>query len=191
MNLEKLKSMKKIKFIDLNALEQQLDGEPEPKAPILSNRYDYNGGKCGYVIPDGYEFDSIKEGFKTEIIIRPIKPQYPKTYKECCDILKYDDHLILGTMTRNFIVLLKLQKLIICRNTYWKVAGEELGLNKPWEPDWENETQKKYCIFNMSNNIRKGTMYGYNLILAFPTEEIRDVFYENFKDLIEQCKELL
>jgi hypothetical protein len=28
-------------------------------------------------------------------------------------------------------------------------------------------------------------------ILAFPTEEMRDTFYENFKDLIEQCKELL
>ena len=27
--------------------------------------------------------------------------------------------------------------------------------------------------------------------LSFPTEEMRDAFYENFKDLIEQCKELL
>jgi hypothetical protein len=30
-----------------------------------------------------------------------------------------------------------------------------------------------------------------NTILAFPTEEMRDEFYENFKYLIEQCKELL
>ena len=63
------------------------DKEPEPKAPILSNRYDYAEGKCGYVIPDGYEFDCIKEGFQTEIILKPKKPQYPKTYKECCDVL--------------------------------------------------------------------------------------------------------
>ena len=25
----------------------------------------------------------------------------------------------------------------------------------------------------------------------FPTAEMRDVFYENFKELIEKCKELL
>ena len=31
----------------------------------------------------------------------------------------------------------------------------------------------------------------YNHILSFPTEEMRDAFYENFKDLIELCKEFL
>jgi hypothetical protein len=30
-----------------------------------------------------------------------------------------------------------------------------------------------------------------NHILVFPTAEMRDAFYENFKDLIESCKELL
>ena len=30
-----------------------------------------------------------------------------------------------------------------------------------------------------------------NTILAFPTKEMRDAFYENFEDLIENCKELL
>ena len=28
-------------------------------------------------------------------------------------------------------------------------------------------------------------------ILTFPTKDMQDAFYENFKDLIEQCKELL
>ena len=102
----KEETMEERKSINLNELEQQLDeassketteslnkwldGEPQPKAPILSNRYDYAEGKCGYVIPDGYEFDSIKQGFQTEIILRPIKPQYPKTYAECCYILDID-----------------------------------------------------------------------------------------------------
>ena len=31
----------------------------------------------------------------------------------------------------------------------------------------------------------------YTFTLAFPTEEMRDAFYENFKELIEECKELL
>ena len=28
-------------------------------------------------------------------------------------------------------------------------------------------------------------------LFVFPTAEMRDAFYENFKELIEQCKELL
>ena len=43
----------------------------------------------------------------------------------------------------------------------------------------------------IGNTIGKGKWYTDNKILAFPTEEMRDAFYENFKDLIEQCKELL
>ena len=50
--------------------ETMEEKEPEPKAPILSNRYDYAEGKCGYVIPDGYEFDYIKEGFQVCVDFR-------------------------------------------------------------------------------------------------------------------------
>ena len=32
---------------------------------------------------------------------------------------------------------------------------------------------------------------GGSTILEFPTEEMRDAFYENFKELINECKELL
>ena len=30
-----------------------------------------------------------------------------------------------------------LQTLKICRDAYWKIAGEQMGLGKPWEPDWK------------------------------------------------------
>ena len=72
-----------------------------------------------------------------------------------------------------------------------KAAGEEMGLGKPWEPDWNDGDRKKYCIFNDSGSIRKGIKYFANSILAFPTQEMQDAFYENFKELIELCKELL
>ena len=39
--------------------------------------------------------------------------------------------------------------------------------------------------------ITKMSLRNENVILAFPTAEMCDVFYENFKDLINQCKELL
>jgi hypothetical protein len=63
--------------------------------------------------------------------------------------------------------------------------------------DWEEKRKEKamhYVIFStLLCEIAKDTMPNCiaNYLLDFPTEEIRDTFYENFKDLIEACKELL
>lgn len=174
-----------------------------PKAPILSNGEDYAEGKFGYVIPNGYEFDSIKDN---QIIIRPIKPKYPKTYKECCDVLLippyynlryhtyergYNEYATSNNLLSLQDKLNTLGKLLICRDAYWKVAGEEMGLDKPWEPDWCDEYKLKYCIEYSYGTIDKTVKFVWSRVLAFPTEEIRDTFFENFKHLIEQCKKLL
>lgn len=66
-----------------------------------------------------------------------------------------------------------------------------MGLDKPWKPDWKHLNRKFYCIYNSKNNIVKNVTYGENKILAFPTEEMQDAFYENFQELINSCKELL
>ena len=42
-----------------------------------------------------------------------------------------------------------------------------------------------------AKSIIKGIKWAGNKILAFPTAEMRDAFFEDFKELIEQCKELL
>jgi hypothetical protein len=65
-----------------------------------------------------------------------------------------------------------------------------MGLDKPWEPDYKNENQKKYCIYNR-DGIAKGVLYSANSILAFPTEEMQDAFKKNFNKELEICKELL
>ena len=159
--------------------------------------------KLEYEIIDGYEFDKVENN---KIILKPIKPKYPKTYKECCDVLLIPPYYNLRYhtyergyneyATSNILLSLEdklntLGKLIICCKAYWKIAGEEMGLGKPWEPDWTNEEQKKYCIYYSDGNIQKGTWCLHNSILAFPSEEMRDAFFEDFKDLFEQCKELL
>ena len=118
------------------------------------------------------------------------KPKYPTTYAECCEIIHsdpnfyIDTHLYSGTLET-------LYKLLICRNAYWKIAGEEMGLDKPWNPDWKNTKNVKYGMTLYNDIITKIYLRNENAILAFPTEEMQDAFYENFKDLIEQCKELL
>ena len=149
-----------------------------------------------------YEIE-VRDG-KTYAVLK--KSKYPTTYGECCEVLSITpyynlryhtyEHGYNELATSNELLALQgklniLGKLIICRNAYWKIAGEQMGLDKPWKPDWTNKTQDKYVIYTDGNTICTNWFcLGHNII-AFPTEEMRDAFYENFKDLIEKCKELL
>ena len=119
------------------------------------------------------------------------QPKYPKTYEECCTVLSLGEDSRLYTKGYKASLIQDLQKLIICRDAYWKIAGEEMGLGKPWEPDWLNVEQDKFVLYTHNNVISSNRFSLGNNVLAFPTEEMRDAFYENFKDLIERCKKLL
>ena len=123
------------------------------------------------------------------------KPKYPKLTNlyECKEILGEKDMYqsvrgYKGELLTNF------QRLLIFRDAYWKIAGEQMGLDKPWVPEWKNTSQIKHSIWFDSDGIcmkSNRTSYAIQHVLSFPTTEMRDAFYENFKDLIEKCKELL
>ena len=138
----------------------------------------------------GDDFEVKVENGKTFVVRKT--PQYPKTFDECLKILGYNiAHTIPMNHGHNGLLMMKFQRLIICRDAYWKIAGEQMGLGKPWKPDWLNAEQDKYVLFTHNNAICSNRyVLGHN-ILAFHTEEMRDTFYENFKELIEECKELL
>ena len=82
-------------------------------------------------------------------------------------------------------------KLLICRAAYWKIAGDQMGLGKPWKPDWLNTEQDKFVLYTHNNVICLNRFVLGHSVLAFPTAEMREAFLENFKGLIEMCKELL
>ena len=73
-----------------------------------------------------------------------------------------------------------------------------MGLSEPWKPDWKNSEEKRYSIVNIEGDINlpektltKWILKVTNKILVFPTEEMRDAFCDNFKELINEYKELL
>ena len=115
----------------------------------------------------------------TKIVLEKKKKEYPKTYEKCWYELKHDiNHDKVEGYKSD--ILSAFQKLLICRDAYWKIAGEEMGLGKPWEP----QEGVIYCYMpNAPHYIRS--------IFPFPTEEMRDAFKENFDPDIEICKELL
>ena len=143
----------------------------------------------GFNLPEGYHFTdengNVIEAKK--ILLVKNAPSYPKTYEECCDVIGINRHEVEIDIPHPYQQnMFNLFKLLICKDAYWKIAGEYLELDKPWEPDWTNENQPKYGLYDeLKYSIINPSQF------VFPTEEMREYFYKNFKNLIEQCKELL
>ena len=113
-----------------------------------------------------------------------VRKQYPKTFIEVLNFFhpdrqREDDYQ--RCYKKDLIE--KFQDLLYARAAYWNIAGD-------WEPDWNNISDK-HCIYVVGGEIWLKECQTRQCTLAFPTAEMRDTFYENFKDLIEQCKELL
>lgn len=140
----------------------------------------------------GDDYEIVVEDGKT--FVQKKKSKYPTTYEECCSILgiSFTHPYIREVSVKEYYLYSSFIQLIRCRNAYWKIAGEEMGLGKPWE--FENPAKRyvftiEYYGGNIILNAAVDSMR--NRILVFPTEEMRDAFYKNFKDLIEQVIELL
>lgn len=190
--------------------DEMIEGLAE--APLYKATVDKNGNMTGEFVrlkevkqeinlPDGYIFKDENGNVinATKIVLEKKKREYPTNYEECCKVLGIEgDSLLINTThitdyERDLGNLMgRLHRLIICRDAYWKIAGDEMGLGKPWEP--ENPT--KHYIFTIEtcgDDIIKNaiTSKWINRIFVFPTEEMRDAFKGNFDKDLEFCKELL
>lgn len=132
---------------------------------------DYLNGKC-LLFPskDNRDWSTFK-----------VEPQFPTDICNCGAIL--DTPSLMDEYQYKKNELNALRELLICRDAWWKVDND-------WRPDWEND-MSKYSISPYYNEVTKGEVANYNRILVFRTEEIRDKFFETFRDLIEKCKELI
>ena len=157
------------------------------------------------LVPDGWEFDRIDES--GNIVLKEKKKELPKTWLKCLRIIDHAEYIkedseidkchiddlpykdgLYDNNGRNMLPrglgkpMLALCQLLVCRNAWWKQLG--------WKPDWDDGNNKFTIIYSC------GTVCcDYNKkcsrILAFPTPEVRDQFFDTFRDLIEEAKELI
>ena len=161
----------------------------KPHCGLRGFRSDFNVERCSAennTVPNGYELQ--EDGYFSWV---KKKKEYPKTYDKCCEVLgigSYFEPEIRNATTEECHKFTKLIRLKRCRDAYWKLYGEDMGLGKPWEPDWTNEHQVKYTIYTMGDDVIRHVGNYIHAILAFPTSEMRDAFKENFDPDIEICK---
>lgn len=146
--------------------------------------------------PEGYEIDKTNSTFE-EIVFKPIKKELPKSWEELGKISGsfYHSASVLGitevkTVNANKNVFatkeqaeasLALSQLSQLREVY----------RDGWKPNWNNQQQHKYCIRIWCKNVVCETSFGLGNFLSFQSAEVRDLFLENFRDLIEQAKPLM
>jgi hypothetical protein len=135
----------------------------------------------------GNDYEIQVEGGKIYAI--RVKSIYPKKLEESLAILDIDSYnVVVGHKSYE---LESLQQLLIIRDSYWKKYSEINGLEEIWNPDFTDDSSNKYCIQYFNGVIEKSNVIKNSRILIFPTEDLRDEFYENFIYLIEECKELI
>lgn len=179
-----------------NSEETFFDDELQPyKEETMEGKYNieeylkvWEETEKGLEVVVNDRFELKEDNGKFYIIKKQL--QYPKTYEECAQIL-LERASVRNDIGHKGDLLIALQRLLVCRDAYWKIAGEQMGLGEPWKPDWLNTEQDKFVLYTHNNVICLNRfVLGHN-VLAFPTAEMRDAFLENFKELIESCKELL
>lgn len=154
-------------------------------------------------VPDGHKA-VYNEDTQRVIIIKVEKPkvELPKSWEEFCKnnpVKKNECFIFEGKVnkvstgwerdTKHKDILpseetaeafLALMQLIQLRDCY----------RQGWKPDWTKRNDK-YCILHINDGVGIEIRNYTSSVLSFQSAEIRDEFRRNFRDLIEQAKELI
>ena len=147
--------------------------------------------------PEGYEIDKENSTFEN-IVFKKIEKELPKSWEDLKILNGYyvnessevDIFESYTTDEYNKNVFPTKEEAEAC------VALAQLcqlrdRYNDGWKPDWEDYNETKYCIEFCQGRIETVDRVNCHKILTFKTEELRDKFLENFRDLIKIAKPLL
>lgn len=147
-------------------------------------------------VPEGYEIDKEKSTFE-KIVFKKTERELPKKWEDLYEVKGWfvdfqSDVVTSGSMRTGDNVknrfptkeeakaCIALAQLCQLRDRY----------NEGWKPNWDDGGEK-HCVYFHDNEINSAYTYSSHRVLTFKTQELRDEFLENFKDLIETAKPLL
>ncbi len=143
--------------------------------------------------PSGFEVDKEKSTFE-KIVFKEIENKLPMSVEEIPnrnwfiggDGIVYNTNGI-GAKDKNQVSTKE-------RAEAFLALMQLVELRDAWNGDWKAEfsnNEIKYLIFRVRNEIMFHHNTPTNCVLHFKSEQLRDQFAEQFKDLIETAKELL
>lgn len=151
-------------------------------------------------IPKGYVIDK-ENSTANNIVLKLVEPSRPKTWEEYCDKMRGKnsyyfeetfDKITSSHFSREpFLSEFKDKKDVKSFVSFSKLFKLRKDWIKNWEPDWTNNSQRKYVICNYSGEVIKDISLSTAHCLSFPTPEMRDEFFDCFKDYLEQAKDLI
>lgn len=125
-------------------------------------------------------FEVLAEDTHVFIKTKDVK-DLPKDFAECAKVVGFNEDVVVKTFGEDKVA--RLQKVTVCRDVYWELAGG-------WKPDWKKNT-KKHCVVIRDGRVGVATTISKQRRFAFPTPEMADAFGKNFKKELEACKEVL
>ena len=150
-------------------------------------------------IPEGYEIDQKNSTIEKIVLVK--KSIYPKDWEEHFIDNYIEGFYIEGEYSEHCSVtscgyedknIFKTEKQAQACLAYAQLT-QLMALpcyNGDWAPDWNNLSQIKHCIERLKYDIVKLDFIGCFSFLAFKSEKVRDMFFNNHIDLIKQFYEL-
>ena len=150
-------------------------------------------------IPEGYEIDfEATKKQKGHVVIR--KQLRPTNWEELTRVCKDNesfwysssfDEVINGTFECCIgFGEFEDKETAEAFSALWKLLNYRKAWIGDWKPDWTN-SDPKFTIIIGGDRIVVGENKIASRSMSFPTEEMRNMFCESFKDLLEVAKPLL
>jgi hypothetical protein len=129
------------------------------------------------------------------------KKELPKSWEELCQFegcYVFSDTVVTSVDDAGYCIPLAKNKNVFATKEQAEASIALAQLSQlrevyrnNWVPDWTDFNEKKFCIAFIENKIFKENYISHQYFLSFQDSKTRDLFLENFKDLIETAKPLL
>ena len=150
-------------------------------------------------VPEGYELDK-EQSNERQVVLRKIEDKRVSSWEDYCELMKGKDscfvdmngnvrssHFLAAPIVEEFedkedaVTFAAYSKLLKMRKQW--IGG--------WKPDWTDEGQIKHTIYVKENIVQPSESLYLHRSMSFPTDEMRNEFFDTFRDLLEIAKPLL